>query len=493
MEIRVNVAGCDEIYVSVEQESEVVVQAFDYPPEIAALYDKLSEASNYTIVGSLAERDSLPPSSRKVGLKCYVVDELSEFRLVGGIANSSWQLVKFDLNTASTTENLIFYVDEALGSDRGSGSAASPWQTIRHALRSIPSNIAEGSITISLGAGNYTITDDDILIMREFVFNNELLFQGTLVELLGGFTTVKDGTTPNRYNFNSGVTVAENQYVGKMAKSGGLYYPIASHGTDHIVCTSPGVITAIYEPSTSIILNSSRWFNAEGSLRISFTRANLVNGANLMMNFKMDISVGLRLEEIVYESNLRINLSGRAYIIRCAFLSSNNAPDHVFRTSACMEFTVENSVILHRIPAISRGSAITLSNSICDFSGNIIEGFAHAIQFNAPISNVYAFSRSNLIKNCGAAFKLQGSASSFINQASALLYIANVNYLFLVYGATEELKFNLKGSLAGRPVYDWFVPISGGPWGENSKFLIPKNTLPALIDAERGNRITYPE
>lgn len=37
MEIRVNVAGCDEIYVGVEQESEVVVQAFDYPPEITAL------------------------------------------------------------------------------------------------------------------------------------------------------------------------------------------------------------------------------------------------------------------------------------------------------------------------------------------------------------------------------------------------------------------------------------------------------------------------
>ena len=54
---------------------------------------EVQPVSGYRIVQNIAERDNIPASQRMDGLTVYVIDSLEEHRLVGGIDNSNWEVV----------------------------------------------------------------------------------------------------------------------------------------------------------------------------------------------------------------------------------------------------------------------------------------------------------------------------------------------------------------------------------------------------------------
>jgi hypothetical protein len=52
-------------------------------------------SKSYYVSEDLTERDSIPLIRRRIGIKCYVIDQDKEYRLVGGIQNSDWEEVVY--------------------------------------------------------------------------------------------------------------------------------------------------------------------------------------------------------------------------------------------------------------------------------------------------------------------------------------------------------------------------------------------------------------
>lgn len=76
-----------------------------------------------------------------------------------GVRDSDFNRIEGNIlelyNTGSLRSDLTIYVNAGTGSDSGNGSASSPYKTIAKALSTVPSNIGDKSVLISLAAGVY--------------------------------------------------------------------------------------------------------------------------------------------------------------------------------------------------------------------------------------------------------------------------------------------------------------------------------------------------
>jgi hypothetical protein len=61
------------------------------------------DTNDYFVVDTLAERDAIPMSKRKIGILCYVVENGIEYRLLGTLENSGWD-IKESVSTLGSYE-----------------------------------------------------------------------------------------------------------------------------------------------------------------------------------------------------------------------------------------------------------------------------------------------------------------------------------------------------------------------------------------------------
>jgi len=466
----------------------------------------------YKIVADLTARDAIPSGDRMEGLRVLTLDKKETWVLFGGITNTDWYLVGFELNKESTSVDLEFYIDEIGGDDfTGDGSIGTPWATLDYALRVIPSNLVAGNITLICAAGDYHITDSMLEIISYFNLNNTLTILGSVTLVRDDFTATAAVPDGNPFKRLSTVTwSSENQYMGYCARYDNYapdysWGPILAHGLNDLsgsIVPDGFWIGAIYSYDTNIIFDSNKGFKALfGSSSLVFQRVNITFGIVDNVKIKQLGATALKFSESVINVPLNkvIAIDGNVDISKSLVLSNNTNKYslNITRTNAA-QFV--KGGICNVSPATSSTAAIKLANVSMDICQIYIYGFAYGIEAQRQVTLAAKYGHWPVVfENCGAAFKLTASGFNYqfgewygVNR----LFLYACNYLASLSGATDDICLNLDspGRLNGdEPLEGWFVPVTGGLWQGNPTLLTAMRSKPFhYIDSYRRVSITYP-
>jgi hypothetical protein len=440
---------------------------------------------------------------KREGIKAYIKDEKTEYRVTGTGAND-YEYVSADVNRDSTTANVDFWVNATTGSDAtGDGSELNPWASLEWALQNIPSVVTGGNIDIFFSAGTYNVTDKALDILGQWIIHKNVKLWGSLGLVREDFTASALSADGNPYRRDVvGATFTENQYAGYCARLDNYdptfsYCPLGPHGTTDLTnIWSPGGwwCGGIYSYDTIFVFDSNRTPDLFGSQKLVFNDCQVSPGLttkNLDFEVISNCTLSFSNVRLNTPTNKSIIVSGNVEfsdVIVYAAMTTNPAMQ-VNRTT---QLGLTSVFFYNTNPSTSADAALLFSNTTGYVSRVYTYGFAYGWSFdgNVEISTRYGHYPC-LFENVGVAYYLgRSGAQMYLGEeyGEHKVYLYDTNYLWSMGGALQGLQFAFDAThLVGTVEEDFFVPASGGLWQGTADALYAERDKPdRLQDAKRA-------
>ena len=415
-----------------EQEEEVKVYAFDYPPEIEAIQQELAA------------------QMQAIGSNAACLAELSE-RIV--------QLERGNFNKEVTTEEKVYVVNTSAAS-QGNGTPEFPFRSLSECLSIIPSQLNHRT-TIQLESGDHHFDSTCRLLLENFLFNGQLIIKGTLSLVKSGFTTTSTRPDPNNIFKKSVNTIfdEDNQYYGFCING---TTPCGKHTKTDLTGLNliSGNATSIHSYDTRLVFDEERFPKfLQGSQNIRFEglkiKFPLSSGNILLQSFVTNQWWNVVVEPV---GNRRIRLNGDFLLQNVLVMSS------VTGSTMCLELLSPNTIAigLLMIYGTGAGRAIELVRSNVDIGELLIDGFANAFASTYGCTLTHYPTSSFVLQNLARVFEVSTSGFRLNSNATTKYYISNISSFFKIPTGANNTQIDLRGCIqnSATPTLGWFEGIA---------------------------------
>ena len=213
------------------------------------------------------------------GLALDGVEFSRDTSYLGDSAYIKSTLRNFSGEDAETVSRTVYVT--ATGNDTtGTGAVEAQFKTIGKALSTIKKIIYPlVTITIDIGAGNFTISTADFVVLALIQGTGTVQFLGILDLVESGFTMGSyDSTDILKYSVSGGSSGSwtTNQWTGRLLKSGTSYYPITHNTNSSISLTTQGTGTEIYEQKSIVTFDHDAFSMFSFFVNISFYQLQII-------------------------------------------------------------------------------------------------------------------------------------------------------------------------------------------------------------------------
>ncbi|HLP86816.1 MAG TPA: hypothetical protein VK153_03005 [Candidatus Paceibacterota bacterium] len=370
------------------------------------------------------------------------------------------------------------YVSATGDDTTGDGSELLPYLTIGKALSTIKKEIIAGvTITINVGAGTFTITQNDYSVISSIKGKGTLEFTGVISLVESGFTmgaAVANDAFSHSVSGGSTGSWSANQWRYYLLKSGSNYYPITHNTTTTLSIAGTGTGNEIYQIDSIL--------DASAITTISTIESNMYSLKFTYINFSFAGSPVLDGNSIIF-TTCKFTSTGR-------ILSSQNQITRSVGLYRCSFDGTKFSM---------NGSDVVINNNYFNYSSNTpllaINTLANTIE-DSVFENDFVEHGSCIYVDKGGSLSSKATSTvytKFINSAGPLRYsrmaitidkficpydkmiLVNCDHIFQNYnssviGNTDPIEMlasysNIYGTVNvswfGSPMYE-FVNLSSG-------------------------------
>lgn len=438
---------------------------------------------------------------------------------VGGIGSYVWGAIQGDLTTqadlktildsintniipvnliSSGTTNTIYYIDGTNGDDTtGDGSQLTPWKTLEHCLKTIPS-IIENRTDIVLAAGSYTVTAEVNNLLHWFtILDGSLRIYGTMSLVRDDFqasTQTLDANNPFE-RVVSGMTWDANTYTGNFVSDGNVerYMPIGKHGANSLnYAFTTNYTKGIYECLTTLVLERSLLCpqNSSGAFFVKNMIVD-VNSDNTMIIGSESCSTNFNSCVINCKTYVSFQTFGSADYWRCAFIGTSTA---TALTNGIYQLNKTNK---HQRGSFKACSFISMN----DQRGTGLESlgqdiYIQDIQFQGFETAMYL--RNGLSVYVNTVYNASSKAVLAVDNCKSFVYMVgsgfnwNLTDLFQVYFKNLSYGFCLHPYTTNNMQLDFRNIIQNGAT-PSIAWLNPTCYVPSLlVDLSRNFILLYP-
>jgi hypothetical protein len=392
------------------------IQVFDISGKIY-----LNDTSNWVFYypAGVFFQEDVEVTPTEATLYVYIGDTLeSSIENTAFIDGSNIERKPFNENLlTSTTSNVLIYVNKPTdstypGSDSaGDGSEVAPFETLEKALYTIAySQIKDYSLTILLGEGTFTLTDEYIQLiksLRNVGANLEII---GLAETINSITLTPDGYR-NRFTF-TGPTVTENSLRKKFLKDGGELYPIAYNNNSIIYSSNKAsAASEVVNLRTTLVFTNNKQINSNvdsnSTSGLVIKNCNINFSSNLLIKNSINQTRFLNcyINNDLYLYNINKYLINNCYIDGAIVSYNTNliARNVIFSPSD----TVKDA---------TKPYSLYAENSIIYTTGSIFQNSNVALDlYNTKITDSLISSESITFRECNYLTTLKENTVSFGN------------------------------------------------------------------------------